>query len=89
MQQNYFWNLGRKNKPKSDTLFSNLIQEIIKIKQNGLIFKFENKSRKIFVDLYGFEGDVPAKVLVMNHTNFNGYFGCPYCFIKGKLKLNF
>ena len=35
-----------KNKPKSDTLFSNLIQEIIKIKQNGLIFKLKTNPEK-------------------------------------------
>ena len=73
--------MGSKNKPSSNLLFQNLIREIIRLKQHGMVIKIKNKPRKIFLDIYGFQGDVPAKALVMNPIN--GYYGCPYCFIKG------
>ena len=49
----------------------------------GLVIEIKQKPTKFFIKLYGFLGYVPAKALVMNHIQFNGYFGCPYCFIEG------
>ena len=70
------------NKPNSDILFKHLIEDISQILSNGLIIDIRDKPTKFFIKLYGFLGDVPAKALIMNHIQFNGYFGCPYCFIK-------
>jgi hypothetical protein len=73
-----------KKKPTSDILFCKLLEQIKKYKEKGIEVQNKNKNKvKFYIDVYGFMGDTPAKSLVMNMTQFNSYYGCPYCLNPG------
>ena len=73
------------SKPTSDILFQNLIKELDTIKNKGVNININGKDIKYFVSLEYLLVDSPAKSMCLNIKQFNGYFGCPYCFNYGKL----
>ena len=70
-------------KPSSNILFENLISQMKNYELNGIILGNKHSLRRIYLKFYGIFCDIPAKCMLMNMTYFNGYFSCPYCFIKG------
>lgn len=38
---------------------------------------------RIHMEIISFVADMPAKSSVLNFINFNGYFGCPSCYLPG------
>ena len=74
------------NKPTSDILFENVLDQIKELSLNGIEFTKDNINRKIYLKLYGFIYDIPAKCMAMKMICFNGYFSCPYCLIEGSFK---
>lgn len=73
-----------KKKPSSNILFNRLIEEVNDMNLSGLNGKVRNNYYKFQIGLYGFIGDTPAKAIATCMTQFNGYFGCPYCLNPGK-----
>ena len=69
-------------------MFGKLIEELNKINIEGIRVRFNGEEAIIKLKIYGVLTDTPAKATVLNMTNFNGQYGCPYCLNPGK-KLNF
>lgn len=74
---------GNEN-PKSDILFDSLIEDIRALKHNGLKVIIDGVEKLFLVDIYGIICDTPAKAKVMNMIQYNGNYGCPYCYDPGK-----
>lgn len=77
--------IGEK-KPNSNILFENLINQIEKINENGLTIRKNGFNLMYKLRIYGVLCDSPAKSLVINMNQFNGYYGCPYCLNPGLFK---
>jgi hypothetical protein len=74
-----------KNKPTSDILFKNLIDELTSLKTSKGLEIIRGKDHyNVNIDLYGFLGDSPGRNLFLNMKQFNGYFGCPCCITPGQ-----
>ncbi|RNA21088.1 hypothetical protein BpHYR1_019043, partial [Brachionus plicatilis] len=73
-------------KPTSDILFSNLIEEIETINSNGIKFNRNFRAYNFSIKIYGILCDTPAKSMVLNMNQFNGYFGYAYCLNPGDYK---
>lgn len=75
-----------KNKPTSDILFSNLIEEINFINQTGICIVKNLRTLIYNLRIYGILCDTPAKSMILNMNQFNGYYGCTYCLNPGNKK---
>ncbi|CAF0945088.1 unnamed protein product [Brachionus calyciflorus] len=73
-----------KKKPTSDILFRYLKNSILKINQNGINVEQGEYKKTFYFQIYGILCDTPAKALVLNMNQFNGHYGCLYCFNPGK-----
>jgi hypothetical protein len=71
--------------PTSDVLFGCLCDELKSIETTGINVVIGPNLINYKVHLYGVLCDTPAKAIVMNMTQFNGYDSCPYCYIHGML----
>lgn len=78
-----------KNKPTSDILFSTLIEELNSINQTGIVFQKRSITYNFHIQIYGILCDTPAKAIILNMNQFNGYFGCAYCLNPGKFIFSF
>ena len=76
-------------KPTSDNLFKSLKEELELININGIKIQKNNTSYVFYLKIYGIICDAPAKAMVLNMNQFNGYFGCAYCLNPGNLKYKF
>lgn len=74
-----------KIKPTSNILFENLKSQLDKINENGINVRKGGDLINYKFGFYGFICDSPAKAIVMNMNQFNGYYGCPYCLNPGNL----
>lgn len=72
-----------KVKPSSDILFESLKNQLEKINEDGIIVQKNGNAINYKLSLYGVICDSPAKAIVMNMNQFNGYYGCPYCLNPG------
>jgi hypothetical protein len=69
--------------PSSDVLFGEICNEIKKIGKSGICLGINEAEIHFEICLYGVLCDTPAKALVLNMNQFNGYDSCPYCYIPG------
>ncbi len=45
--------------------------------------KIDDKTLLFNLNVYGLLCDSPAKNMILNTIQFNGYYGCPYCLNPG------
>lgn len=70
--------------PDMPTLMRPFIDEINSINQRGgLSVEFGNDTKRLLVVPALFTADSVAKCCVIGKTQFNSYFGCPYCLHPG------
>ena len=72
-----------KNKPTSDILFETLINELNSINDKGIEIIRQKNHFNISIKLYGFLADSSGRSMILNMTQFNGYYGCPLCLSPG------
>ena len=52
---------------------------------NGINIRVNGSYIKVFVYIYGILADLPGRALATNVKQFNGFFGCTFCYIPGNL----
>ena len=72
-----------KNKPTSDILFETLITELNSFNDLGIEIIRQKDHFNIAINFYGFLADSPGRSMILNMTQFNGYYGCPLCLSPG------
>ena len=75
----YFGN----GKPNSEILFTKMVEELNNLKTTGLEILINQNTHFVYIDAYGITADLPAKALVLNMKQFNGFYGCCKCDQKG------
>jgi hypothetical protein len=77
-------------KPKKEEMqmfLGGLVKELVCLENRGLQYNPVNSSshteKTVRVYVIAASCDMPAKSLLINHTEANGYFGCTYCTIIG------
>ena len=80
------------SKPKKDEMqvfLADLVEELVHLEKNGLKYTPVNSSshidKTVRIYLIAASCDMPARSLLINHTEATGYFGCVHCHITGIL----
>lgn len=76
-----FW-LGP-SKPDIKLLFQKTLLDQLK---RTFLVRFNSTTYKFKLVISTLVCDIPAKAMVLNISNFNGYYGCPYCLHPGNRK---
>ena len=70
-------------KPSSDIVIKPLVDELVSLSTDPIIIDVDGNEKKFFVKLLLAIADAPARAVLLNSTQFNGYYGCQCCEIKG------
>ena len=70
-------------KPPMQTLIPPVLSKIEKLETTGIQFQTSEGVKTLKGKLLVGVFDQPAKAMVLNVVQFNGYYGCPYCLDKG------
>lgn len=63
--------------------FLPLVKEVNEMFEEKIIFEHSNKFFQFVPIITHILADLPARAMLQNTTQFNGYFGCAYCKMKG------
>ena len=69
-----------RGKPDWDFIIPLLAGDLSNLKNHGILVR----NRMIYFKIDVLICDMAAKPPLLNMTTFNGYFGCPYCLVKGE-----
>ncbi|XP_046564144.1 uncharacterized protein LOC124272946, partial [Haliotis rubra] len=72
------------NKPTMSIFLQPLVEELKSLYETGTDVVLEGSSLLLRAVLHSVVCDAPARCLVQNFVQFNGYFGCGTCLSKGK-----
>ena len=70
-------------KPPMQTLLPRVLSKIETLQTTGIQFQTSEGIKILKAKLLVGVFDQPAKAMVLNVVQFNGYYGCPYCLDKG------
>lgn len=70
-------------KPPMQTLLPPVLSKIETLQTSGIQFQTSEGIKILKAKLLVGVFDQPAKAMVLNVVQFNGYYGCPYCLDKG------
>ena len=70
-------------KPKMQHFLKPIVNNLIELEKNGFNFTSEHSSFNCKCLTIAVSCDLPAKCMVYNTKQFNGYFGCHNCEIEG------
>lgn len=76
--------------PKMDLFLKPFVESMLELQKNGVQWRGGTKGTDtVEVYLHALCCDAPAKAKVLNVTQWNGFYGCPYCLQKGETPENF
>ena len=75
-------------KPDMNTILKPILSKIKILAECGKIIRTKQGRKMLRAKLILATFDLIAKAMVMNFTQFNGYYGCPYCCDQGTYEMH-
>lgn len=76
-----------KDKPTMTTFLKPIVEEINSLYTQGLVISTPDGKQTLLCVLLMCAVDLPARAIVLNMKQYNGMYGCSFCYDTGKTKI--
>jgi hypothetical protein len=73
-----------KTKPDFETFLAPFVEQCNKLSTEGLTWSFKGEEKKSKVHVTMVAADSVARCTLQGIKQFNGYYSCPFCYVKGE-----